>query len=169
MAADKDDTLSSSFPLSGLMCCPQLFTASSDSILHLPLSRVLFFQSSASPAFLASLLNQYSNISLPLPLVSSCPPHVTLPLSLVVCQHPSFFSSNTQSVNATLSELRAFIVDLGSSNFNFAVICLQESWLNANNDITQIELDHYNSVIQGKTCSSKGGGANDVHPRKIQL
>ena len=68
------------------------------------------------------------------------------------------FSSNIQSVNAKFSELHAFIRDLEYSNFNFGVICLQESWLNVNDDITQIKLDHYNCVIQGKTCSSKGGG-----------
>ncbi len=45
------------------------------------------------------------------------------------------FSSNIQSGNATFCELHAFIVDLESSNFIFGVICLQESWLNANDDI----------------------------------
>ncbi len=75
------------------------------------------------------------------------------------------FSSNIQSVNAKFSELHAFIVDLESSNFNFGVICLQESWLNANDDITQIKLDHYNCVIQGKTCSSKGGLMMYIHEK----
>ena len=75
------------------------------------------------------------------------------------------FSSNIQSVNARFSELHAFIVDLESSNFYFGVICLQESWLNANDDITQIKLDHYNCVIQGKTCSSKGGLMMYIHEK----
>ena len=73
------------------------------------------------------------------------------------------FSSNIQSINAKFTELQAFIVDLESSNFNFGVICLQESWLNTNDDTTLIELEHYNCVIPGKTCSSKGG-THDVHP-----
>ena len=75
------------------------------------------------------------------------------------------FRSNIQSVNAKCSELHAFIVDLKSSNFNFGVICLQESWLNANDDITQIKFDHYNCVIQGNTCSSKGGRMMYIHEK----
>ena len=69
------------------------------------------------------------------------------------------FSSNIQSINAKCTELYAFIVDLESSHFNFGVICLiclQESWCNANDDTSQIELEHYNCVIQENTCSSKG-------------
>ena len=77
----------------------------------------------------------------------------------------SAFSSNIQSINAKFPELHAFIVDLESNNINFGVICLQESWLNANDDITQIELDHYNCVIQGKTCSSKGGLMMYIHEK----
>ena len=65
------------------------FTASSDSLFHPPLSLVFFFQSPSSPAFLTSLLTQSSHLSLA-SLVSSCPAHITLPLSSVVCYPPSF-------------------------------------------------------------------------------
>ena len=51
------------------------FTASSDSPFHPPLSLV-FFQSSFSPVFITP-----PPISALASLVSSCPPHVTLPLS----------------------------------------------------------------------------------------
>ena len=66
-----------------------LFTASSDRLVHPPLSLVAFFQSSSSPAFLTSLLTQ-SPISALVSLVSSCPPRVTLPPSSAVCYPPSF-------------------------------------------------------------------------------
>ena len=75
------------------------------------------------------------------------------------------FSSDIQSINAKFTELHAFILDLESRNFNFGVICLQESWLNANDDITQIKLNHYNCVIQGNTCSSKGGLMMYIHEK----
>ena len=55
------------FPLSGVRCCPQFSTASSDSLFHPPLSLVFFFQSSCSPAFLTSLLTQSSHLSIGLP------------------------------------------------------------------------------------------------------
>ena len=63
------------------------FTDSSDSIFHPPLSLV-FFQSSSSPAFFTSLLSPL--VSHLVSLVSSCPPHVTLPRSSAVCHPPSF-------------------------------------------------------------------------------
>ena len=44
-------SLSSSFPIVRGEVLPQLLTASSDSLLHPPLSLVFFFQSSSSPAF----------------------------------------------------------------------------------------------------------------------
>ena len=81
--------LSSSFPLcQGRGAARNFFTASSDSFFHPPLSLAFFFQSSSSPAFLASPLTQSSHLSLT-SLVSSCPPQVTLPNSSVVCHPPS--------------------------------------------------------------------------------
>ena len=77
------------FPLSGVGCCPQLlhrliwwsFPPSPVSCLLLPLFLLL-------PS---SHLSQHSPpISALAALVSSCPPHVTLPLSSVVCHPPSF-------------------------------------------------------------------------------
>ena len=48
---------------------------------------LFFFQSSSSPAFLTSHSPPISALA---SLVSSCPPHVTLPLFSVVCHPPSF-------------------------------------------------------------------------------
>ena len=80
-----------------------LFTASSDSLSHPPLSLVFFVQSSSSSAFLTSLLTQSSHISLSLPrllLPSSrnssvvChPPSFLRVLSTVVCSLPVSLSS----------------------------------------------------------------------------
>ena len=62
-----------------------------------------------------------------------------------------------QSLHAKFSELLAFVIDLQSAQFNFSIICIQESWLNENDDISQIELENYTCVKQGKSSSTKGG------------
>ena len=75
------------FPLSGVRCCLQLFhrliwhssPPSSVSCLLLP-----FFLLSCLPHIHSPPISALSS------LVSSCPAHVTLPLSSVVCHPPSF-------------------------------------------------------------------------------
>ena len=66
-------------------------------------------------------------------------------------------STNIQSINAKFSELEAFVFELQSIKLNFSVICLQESWLYEPEDTSLIELDGYNRIAQGKSCSTKGG------------
>ena len=44
----------------------------------------------------------------------------------------SILSSNMQSLHAKFSELLAFVTDLQSAQFNFSVLCIQESWLHEN-------------------------------------
>ena len=61
-------SLSSSFSLcQGWGAAHNVFTASSDSLFHPPLSLVFFLQSSSSPASRTSLLTQSSHLSLGLP------------------------------------------------------------------------------------------------------
>ena len=69
----------------------------------------------------------------------------------------SILSSNIQSINAKFSELEAYVNDVSSSNFKFSIICLQESWLSENDDLSLIQLTGYDCISQGKSCSSKGG------------
>ncbi len=42
-------------------------------------------------------------------------------------------------------------------DFQFSAICIQESWLSEGDDTSQIQLDGYKCIPQGKSCSSKGG------------
>ena len=99
------------------------FTASSDSLFHPPLSLVFFFRSSSSPAFLTSIY-QSPPISALASFVSSCPAHVTLPLSSVVCHPPPFLrvqptvicsspvslsSYSVSSLNSTIIRLSALV------------------------------------------------------------
>ncbi len=42
-------------------------------------------------------------------------------------------------------------------NYEFSTICVQESWLAEKDDISQIQLEGYQCIPQGKSCNSKGG------------
>ena len=37
------------------------------------------------------------------------------------------------------------------------MICLQETWLSENDDLSPFQIEGYNCVSQGKSCSNKGG------------
>ncbi len=69
----------------------------------------------------------------------------------------SIFSSNIQSVSAKFDFLKIFIERLRNENFEFSVICLQETWLSENDCANSFELDGYKLLSQGKVSSSKGG------------
>ena len=69
----------------------------------------------------------------------------------------SILSTNIQSINAKIDQLRIFVDILKQHNYVFSAICIQESWLSENSDVSQIQLDGYNLILQGKSCSSKGG------------
>ena len=43
------------------------------------------------------------------------------------------------------------------------MICLQESWLKDNDDVSQIQLENYYCITQGRHCSAKGGLLTYVH------
>ncbi len=67
------------------------------------------------------------------------------------------FSTNIQSINAEIDELRLFIEHLKTYNIMFSVICIQESWLSEGADTSLIQLECCKCIPQGKYCSSKGG------------
>lgn len=69
----------------------------------------------------------------------------------------SILSTNIQSINAKIDELRIFVEKLKKINYEFSAICVQESWLAEKDDTSQIQLEGYQCIPQGKSCSSKGG------------
>ena len=75
------------------------------------------------------------------------------------------FGTNIQSINAKFQELEAFVEELHSLKFNFSIICIQESWLRELDDISQIQLEDYNCIAQGKSSSAKGGLIMYIHTK----
>ena len=66
-------------------------------------------------------------------------------------------SSNIESINAKFNELQILIKQLQDTDLHFSAICLQETWLDDNDDTGLIQLDNYECITQGKKCSNKGG------------
>ena len=71
-------------------------------------------------------------------------------------QQFSIMSSNIQSINAKIDELKAFVIEMEQLNFQFDAICLQETWLDDTQDTSLIQLDNYTCITQSKSSSSKG-------------
>ena len=69
----------------------------------------------------------------------------------------TILSTNIQSINSKFDELEAFVYYLSTINFKFSIICLQESCISENDDLSQIQLNGYVCIPQGKSCSTKGG------------
>ncbi len=81
-----------------------------------------------------------------------------LTTTLQACKNRfTIFSTNIQSINAKIDELRLFIESLKIFNFMFSAICVQESWLAEGDNRSLIQLEGYECIPQGKLCSSKGG------------
>ena len=64
---------------------------------------------------------------------------------------------NAQSLNATFAEIHVLIDDLNAENCTFGSICIQETWLNDNDDVSMYNLPGYNMIHQGKVCCGHGG------------
>ena len=69
----------------------------------------------------------------------------------------TILSSNIESINAKFDELNLFLKDLETNGFQFGAICIQESWLSENDDISLFHLSNYYCISQDETCSNKGG------------
>ena len=69
----------------------------------------------------------------------------------------NIFSLNCQSINAKIDEIKIKIKQMESVNSTFDAICLQESWLSNNADLSLFKLDNYNIISKVKTCSAHGG------------
>ena len=67
------------------------------------------------------------------------------------------FSLNAQCINAKFAEIHVLIDDLIAENCTFGAICIQETWLNDNDDVTMYNLPGYNMINQGKVCCGHGG------------
>ena len=76
----------------------------------------------------------------------------------------TILSLNIQSINAKFNYLHALLVELAEKELCFSAVCLQESWLAVNSDVSRLEIPNYKMFHQGKSrCSNHGGLLTYVH------
>ncbi len=83
-------------------------------------------------------------------------------------------STSIECLNAKYNELDIFVQELREQNFEFSAICIQETWLDENDDLSHLKLkaERYNLIPLGKSCSTKGGLAiylNEMFDHTIKL
>ena len=81
----------------------------------------------------------------------------------------NILSLNCQSIKAKIDEIKIKIKQWESVNCSFDAICLQESWLSNEADLSMFKLDNYKIISKGKTCSAHGGLVIYLHNSYIAI
>ena len=69
----------------------------------------------------------------------------------------SILSLNTQSINAKFDKIYAIVNSLSSLGHYVGAICLQETWLRNDADISLFSIPGYRLIHQGSKCTKHGG------------
>ena len=72
-------------------------------------------------------------------------------------------SLNSQSLNAKFNELQIYLEKYSSEHALISAICLQETWLSSESDTSLLQLENYQLISRGKSCSAHGGVAIYLH------
>ena len=75
----------------------------------------------------------------------------------------SIISLNCQSLNAKFDQLKAYIEMYNNDECKICAICLQETWLAADSDLSLLQIDGYQLISVGKSSSAHGGVAIYLH------
>jgi len=70
---------------------------------------------------------------------------------------------NCQSLKSKFEEFQIYIENLIENGCIPGVICLQETWLNIDSDVSLLQLKNYSLLSKGKSCSLHGGVALYIH------
>ena len=73
------------------------------------------------------------------------------------CESFKILSLNCQSLNSKFDQLKIYIEECYEAKFD--AICLQETWLNDNSELSMFQLKGYNLISKSKTASEHGGVA----------
>ena len=72
---------------------------------------------------------------------------------------------NCQSLPAKYDQLKIYIESLQEQDCSFDTICLQESWLGQEDDLSVFNLDSYNMISSNKKISLHGGLVMYIHKK----
>ena len=93
----------------------------------------------------------------------------TLPIQLKKLNNSSIFSLNAQSINAKFDCLLALIEIAKHQDISFHAICIQESGLSENADLSLLQIEGFTCNFQSKSCSTHGGILTYVSASKINI
>ena len=74
----------------------------------------------------------------------------------------SILCLNIASINTKFDEFK-YTIDQINEGHQVSVICIQETWLGAEDDLDMYQLDNYSLISKGKYCSKHGGLIIYVH------
>ena len=80
-----------------------------------------------------------------------------LPIHLQTLGNFNILRLNTLNINAKFDAFVAFLEIAKQQNVHFHAICLQETWLSENSDLSLLQINGFTCFSQGKQCSSHGG------------
>ena len=69
----------------------------------------------------------------------------------------NILSMNVCSLTAKLDELKIFLKEITDKHASVQAICIQESWLSDDSDLSPYHIDGFNIISQGRKCSAHGG------------
>ena len=72
-------------------------------------------------------------------------------------------SLNCQSLNSKFNQLKIYIELFKQNKVSIDAICLQETWIGDHDDCSLLQLEDYNFIKKGKSCSAHGGTAIYLH------
>lgn len=75
----------------------------------------------------------------------------------------SLMSLNCQSLPAKFDILKCYLENYKKNNCVLSTLCLQETWLNENSDLSSLQINGYNLISKEKSCSAHGGVAFYLH------
>ena len=76
---------------------------------------------------------------------------------------------NIQSINAKFDNLYPVINNLSSMGLYFGAICLQETWLSSDADVSLLHIPGYKLIHQGSRCTRHGGLVIYLHEQYIYI
>ena len=69
----------------------------------------------------------------------------------------TILSLNIQSINAKFNNLIALVDIINKKDSKISAICLQESWIGENDDLSTFQIPNYHCISQPKFCSIHAG------------
>ena len=72
-------------------------------------------------------------------------------------------SLNCQSLAAKFDQLQIYINTYNNFDYRLSAICLQETWLTADSDLSLFQIEGYNLISTGRSSSAHGGVAIYLH------